>query len=133
MLYLLLLLIVVVWLAIVVDRRLLTRRQLKVAGKERKLQQFRSWSQAALGGDDALQKWLAALSDDALLALAEGLSHYCHDLGIQFDWLVDCKVALPPTLGVRVQALAIQYVQACHAAYQMQDDIRSFETSLQPS
>lgn len=150
LLILLLLLIFFAWLAIAVDRRIQARKQAHAAAvatqpasepqpnqgrrvpwrrsqPTKAVTAFRTWAVSTFADQPTIQHWLAALGDDAIELLTAKLSDFCHDLGFEFDWLLEHKVDEDHVLAPRLQAIVVQYIEACYQAVIVQDEVKAFQ------
>lgn len=88
-------------------------------------QSFRAWADVHFD-DPPLHAWIAALSDEGLLALSLEVSRFCSSLGFELAWLVEGELADEPELEARARAIVVLYCQACYHALEAHDGFARF-------
>lgn len=88
---------------------------------------FRAWSALALVNQPDLQRWLAALPDPAMEALARHVATFCTDVGIDLNWLLYQHLQQQPTVAQEVTNIVTHYVRACYIAVVAHDDVTAFK------
>lgn len=103
------------------------RQRVSVQEKPDPIQTFRTWSVEAFADKPEVRYWLAALPDSALKAFLDELNLFCQQLGFELNWVVEKQVNAYPVLTQRLQAIILQYANACRDAVLAQDELKIFK------
>ncbi|MEZ4734823.1 MAG: hypothetical protein R3E79_47630 [Caldilineaceae bacterium] len=90
------------------------------------VKQFRTWIERDLTKEQSLQSWLLALPEAGFALLTEHIAAFCQEMNFDLQWLVTQQVEVAPDLKAAMQAVIVEYCQACQKAVPVQTQARLF-------
>ncbi len=100
----------------------------RITGKKRKElpKRYQVWAAKNIK-DNALNEWVAGLSDEELEPLVFSLAKFVSQQGIDLTWLTDSKLDTDPEIKKSVETIAISYNSAYRDAQLAQDNVTLFK------